>query len=143
MTSCILSLIKMEISPYWGGVIFVPRSVNVNIVQVYQIRRKSLHIFFPFNECRYFVQTTFHQLWNEFQSSGYEIWPDSPVRWVTHTGTIPGRSAFHLYKRWNTRDYKNNFYEYTQLQSTCTVRYQKRTDHLYEYHLKSSYFNTL
>ena len=83
---------------------FLWRAVNAGIMT----RQNSLHIFFPFNECSYFVQTTFYQSWNEFKSSVYEIWPDNAVRWVTHPQSIPARSVFHLYNIQNTGDYKNN-----------------------------------
>ena len=52
----------MEIPRYWGGEIFVPRSVNTNVVSgMPDSLPYSVPIFFPFNECRYFVETTFYQ----------------------------------------------------------------------------------
>ena len=60
----------MEISSYWGGEIFVPRSVNTNAVSGMP---DSVPIFFPFNECSFFVETTFYQSLIEIKYSLYEI----------------------------------------------------------------------
>ena len=107
-------LSEMEISPNWGDVIFVTCSVNVNIVQICQIRRKrrffflwwavnagimtrqnSLHIFFLLMNATISFKPHFisHKM---ILNPLYEIRPDNTVILVTHTGTIPARSLFYL-----------------------------------------------